>query len=304
MTAVSVLRALVVGPPEVCGDLADAVRRAGWEAVGSDGFGHARFLMDMTLFEAVVVAAFASADFLDGLAWLAARGAVPPVLVAPLADEVILPAVRRGALWLPAEALRCCPALLGAMLDQAVALGRQRQADGLALPGSEAHVDRLLNMLWEVAPLAGPRWFTQRHMLERLDEEVARTRRGGGPLAVVVGELAIPSDLPRSEADRLAGWMAGAVALGKRRSDVAGHYGQRGFLMVLPQTTQEQALGACRRLREVLARLPGAPPGVQPCLALVQMAGEEASVPGLLRRAEERLDRARGTGEVIAEEAG
>jgi GGDEF domain-containing protein len=133
--------------------------------------------------------------------------------------------------------------------------------------------------------------------MERLEEEVARCRRGGAPLSVVLGELDAPH-VPAGEADRLAGWMAEAVADCKRRGDVAGHYGRRGFLMLLPQTTAAQALGACRRLGRILAEPPSeaGAGAVHARLALTEAHGEGVSVPGLLRRAEERLQRAHEQG--------
>ena len=56
-------------------------------------------------------------------------------------------------------------------------------------------MERLVNRLWETVPSeTGPSWFTQRHMLERLDEEVQRVKRHGGPLSVVLGEVLPPGD--------------------------------------------------------------------------------------------------------------
>lgn len=293
--------ALIVGCPERSAPLAEAVRQAGWAAAEADGFGHARFLIAMTAVEAAVVAADADRPgFADGLAWVAGQLVAPPVLVCDLCDGVAQAAARHGVLWMPAEGRRHA-AMLAALLEQAHGLGRRRAeaVEGAALLGdSQAHVERLLQMLWHSAPLAGrPRWLTQRHVMERLEEEVERCRRGGAPLALVLGELDAPPTMPPTEADRLAGWLADTVAEGKRRSDVAGQYGRRGFLMVLPQTTTEQAKGACQRLRRVLADPPHAAGRVHARLALAEAAGQDATVPALLRRAEENLQRAREGGD-------
>lgn len=307
MPAMQQRRALVVARPSERADIVRLARAAGWDALEADGFGHARFLLSMTACDGIVVADdLAGPDLLDGLGWLASHLPAPPVLVTRLAEEVVLTAMRHGVLWVPPEALRACPSMLGALLDQADGLGRQRRRAALAdasLRDSEVRVERLLNMLWETAPVEGQaRWFTQRHMLERLAEEVERCRRNGTPLAVVLGELAAPGGvtLPREQADRLAGWLAGAVARGKRRCDVAGHYGQHGFMMVLPQTTAEQARGACARLARLMSHPPHAAPGVRPCFALADVKGRQASVPALLRRAEELLDQAKVGGGIVA----
>src|SRR5207237_871001 len=115
----------------------------------------------------------------------------------------VLTGLRHGCLWLPPEIVQRCPAVLGALLDQADALGRERHEAARtrsSLADSEAHVERLLGMLWEAIPVEGPsRLFTQRHLLERLDEEVERCRRFKAPLAVVLGELA---PLPGQVLDR------------------------------------------------------------------------------------------------------
>jgi GGDEF domain-containing protein len=213
---------------------------------------------------------------------------------------VVLAALRHGVLWLPPEAVRRCPGVLGVLLDQADALGHQRQDLAqlrTALAQSDARVERLLDMLWEATPIEGPsRWFSQRHMLERLDEEVERSRRSGAPLTVVLGELA------PGQAQQLAGLLAQRIGKNKRRSDVAGHYGGHGFLMVLPQITTQQAVGACQRLRGVLAHSPHDLAAVHACFGLASLPADQASVPALLRRAEERLDRARASGDGIVAE--
>src|SRR5262249_31413050 len=152
------------------------------------------FLLSTIAADAVVVSDdLGGPDFLAGITWLAERLSAPPVLVARLDEQVILAALRHGVLWAPAEAMRSSPALLGALLDQAAELGGQLRTiteTRAALRDSQAHVERLLGMLWESVPIAGPaRWMTQRHVLERLEEEVDRCRRGGAPLAVVLGEL-------------------------------------------------------------------------------------------------------------------
>jgi GGDEF domain-containing protein len=299
-------RALVVARPHAQAQLVPLAAHAGWTAVDADGFGHARFLLALSEFDAAVVADdLAGPELLDGLAWLAANVDAPPVLVAAESDEAVPAALRLGVLWAPTQAVFRSPSLLGALLDRADEMGRQRRAGAQAvsvLRDRESRVERLRTMLWESAPAGGPaRWLTQRNVLERLEEEVARCRRGGAPLAVVLGELDVPEGLAAGEADRLAGRMTEALAGGKRRSDVAGHYGRRGFLMLMPQTTSEQAFEACRRLRLVLADPAHGPGEVCARLALAE-AGSTATVAGVLRRAEERLQMARERGaDVVAE---
>lgn len=298
MPVIEVRRALVVARPESRAAFVAAVRAAGWRELEADGFAHARYLLSMAATDGIVVSGdLGGADFYDGLAWLAAKVSAPPVLVAPLNESVPMAAMRHGLLWMPTDALLSCPNLLGALLNQAETLGRQRRRADLAEQDRRevsVRADRLMNMLWETAPIEGrPHWFTQRYMLERLDEEVERCRRRGTPLAVVLGELATPAgtSVPREEADRLANWLQSTVAQAKRRSDVAGHYGQHGFIMVMPQTTAEQAQAACARLARVLSHPPHpSPAAMRPCFALADVRGKQASTPAVLREAEERLE--------------
>lgn len=301
MPVIEARRALVVARPEGRAVFVAAVRAAGWRAVEADGFAHARYLLSMAACDGIVVSGdLGGPEFVDGLAWLASKVSAPPVLVAPLSESVTVSAMRHGLLWMPSDALSTCPNLLGALLGQAEALGRQRRRAELAEEDCRdvaVRAERLVNMLWETAPLEGrPHWFTQRYMLERLDEEVERCRRRGTPLAVILGELAASpgATIPGDEADRLAAWMAGVVARAKRRSDVAGHYGQHGFIMVLPQTTAAQAEVACFRLGRVLTHPPHpTPAAIRPCFALADVKGKRASLPAVLREAEERLESAK-----------
>ncbi len=303
-------RVLVVGRGEQGEALRALVGQCGWHGLGAESFAQAHFLLAGCACDVVTIHdSLAGPDWNEGLAWLAARVDAPLLLVSSFSEDVVLTALRHGVLWLPFEAAGRCPGVLGALLDQAHALGRQRREIALvraALAESEAHVQRLLDLLWEAAPGEGPaRWFTQRHMLLRLEEEVERSRRFGAPLSVVLGELAPPPGqaLATEQARYLAGWLAGRVGRSKRRCDVAGHYGPSGFLMVLPQTTPTQAAGACRRLGDVLAHPPHDRAAVHACFGLASLPPEQASVPALLRRAEEHLDRARNSpdGGVVGE---
>jgi GGDEF domain-containing protein len=284
--------------------------RAGWDGLGADSFARARFHLDNSACDVIAIHdSLAELDWNEELTWLAARVSAPLVLVASFTEDVVLTALRHGVLWLSPEVVGRCPPLLGAILDQADVLGRQRQESAqthAALAESEAHVARLLGMLWETAPIVGPnRWFTQRHVLERLEEEVERSRRSGAPLSIVLGELAPAPGLvlPRERSHQLGGWLTDRIGQGKRRCDVAGHYGSHGFLMVLPQTTARQAVGACHRLRGMVAHPPHELAAVHACFGLASVPEDQPSVPGLLRRAEERLDRARASahGGVVAE---
>ena len=133
-------------------------------------------------------------------------------------------------------------------------------------------------------------------MLERLEEEVMRTQRYGGPLAVVLGEVdaSATTRKARGEVGQAATWIVDQISRVKCRSDVAGQYGLQGFMLLLPQTDETGAAGCCQRLRTLLEQpadslSPFGPLHVHFGIACFSSAAR--SVKSLLSRAEEQLER-------------
>jgi len=308
MAAVERRRALLVA--------ADPERRAlealfssggldGWEAVGADSLERARFVVQMELFEALVLDAglYPAGDAAD-LAWLGGPEQTPVLLLADAAPGRAADALRHGAAqWLPRDLALADLPLLAAALSAAAEVGelrRRARRAGQSLEEYRRQVSRLVGLLWEAVPAEGQSgWLTQRHMLERLDAEVSLARRHGGPLAVVLGEVqgGRRERLSAAEATHTAEWTAQRVARSKRRGDVAGRYGPHGFLLLLPRTTGAGAAECCRRLREVLEEPPPveeAPlPALHACFGVAAFSPGAATAKGLLRQAEERLERAK-----------
>jgi GGDEF domain-containing protein len=233
-----------------------------------------------------------------GLAWLTSQREVPVVFLADVSAEVILAGLRHGAEhWLPRDFALAHPAVLRTFLGRAVQTGELRRGlrqAGESLLECRRQVSRLVGLLWEASPLEGrPHWFNQRHMLERLEEELARSHRHGGPLTVVLGEVrpAGATPFPLEEAQRLAEWTADQITSAKRRCDVAGQYGMNGFLLLLPRTPDSAAVGCCRRLRRLLEQ----GPSVQACFGVAGFSPATATLHSLMGRAEERLERARAS---------
>ena len=308
-------RVLIAGRGPSCDGLLarfDAGLVAGWDAVAADGVERARFVLQMEPCDVVMVDAdLYHAAEPESLAWLGGPDRTPVLLLADATPDALVEAMRRGAdHWLPRDLALGCPALLAATLGTAATLGdlrRQARTGGEALADCRRQVSRLVNMLWEASPAeARGGWHSQRHMLGRLDEEVARVQRGGGALSVVLGEVhgARRERLSSAEAHHLAAWTAARVAQAKRRSDVAGQYGPHGFLLLLPGTTAVGAVGACRRLQTVLEEPPAVEetplPPVQACFGVAAFSASATSVKALLRQAEERLEQAKaGVGERV-----
>jgi GGDEF domain-containing protein len=296
-------RALIVaGPAEYLAlrELLAAAAMPPWELLHADSFERARFVVQHGGCDLVLVdESLYRPDDPGGLSWLAADEA-PVLLLADMAPEEAAVALRAGVCqWLPRRLALGHPPLLEAGLAQAARLAdRLRSARRTAEAPSDyrRHVTRLVELLWASAPL-DPRtgWLSQRHLLERLQEEAARTARHGTPLSVVLGEVYAGTGgavFPAGESP-LAAWTAERIAHAKRRCDVIGHYGPHGFLLLLPSTSEAGAVAFCGRLRDALC---DAPPGTAPPVVAafgITSSAADLTPKGLLRRAEERLEQAR-----------
>jgi diguanylate cyclase (GGDEF)-like protein len=306
-------RALIAAAPGELEALAELFARGlveSWEASEAETLEQARFLLQHDTCDVFLVDhGLLRPDDADELDWLSR--VQPPVVYLAGPDPAALTAVlERGAGgWLPRDLGLGRPALLAAVLNQAAARGDLRRNNrrlGEALQECRRQVRRLVTLLWAQSPTeAHPRWFTQRHMMERLHEEIARTQRHGTPLAVVLGEVQAGDDsLLRSDTPQVTAWTAERVSHCKRRSDVAGQYGPGGFMLLLAHTPEAGAAVCCRRLRGVLegAGNPAAPPGpVAAYFGISCYDSARSSAKSLLGRAEECLERARddGNGRIV-----
>jgi diguanylate cyclase (GGDEF)-like protein len=116
---------------------------------------------------------------------------------------------------------------------------------------------------------------------EHLLREVARARRGGGPLCVALLDLdhfkAFNDRHGHPEGDRLLRGAADGWRGRLREGDVLCRFGGEEFLAVLPDCSVEQA-------REVIARLREATPAGQTCSAgLATFDGAESALELLVR---------------------
>jgi hypothetical protein len=270
-----------------------------WEVSEADSFEQARFLAQMDACDILLLDASLD-DLTDagGAAWLATRLEASVVYLAEPTPAVLRGAVQTGSFaWLPRGLALGNPLLLHATIHQAARaaqLQRELACARESLWECRERVDRLVGRLWECAPGEGNRhWFSQRHMMDRLQEEVIRAQRHGGPLAIVLADAA---------AAGAEGWttvLTDLVSRCKRRCDVAGQYGPAGFMLILPRTGDAGAVGCCARLQKLLEK----PPPVldRPAAGLRAHFGiasfgtssATATVKGLLRLAEERLEQAK-----------
>jgi diguanylate cyclase (GGDEF)-like protein len=274
---------------------------AAWEAVPVDGLGAADFALqhhacDLLLLDEPIY----RRDGVDGFHWLARRHQLPTVVLIGTTAAVAQAGAHGVEVWLPREPALKDPGLLALALEQASRCGELQRVVGRldeSVRQSRRQVDRLVGLLWRTLPLdADRRWFTQRHMLERLREEVSRTHRHGNQLTVALGQVQTDEGALEESGATLADWTADRVTRGKRRCDVAGQYGLRGFMLLLVNTPARGAVVCCRRLQTALEKESGAtgPQGpVQAYFGLASLPAGEATPEALLRAAEERLDAAR-----------
>jgi len=275
----------------------------GWEINEAESAERVRFVQqldpcDVLLLDSSLTPEGDSAD----LRWLMAE-TTPVLYLSDAPPEVIQASFQQGVThYLPRQLAVANPGLLAAVLQQAAQVSDMRrmlQKRESLLVQCRRQVSRLVEMLWQAVPSdAQVPWLTQRHMMERLHEEVGRSQRHGDPLAVVLGEINDEEFRPllTPEDTELVGWTARQVTLNKRRHDVAGQYGPSGFILLLPHTTDRGAIDCCRRLRPLLEDPRSLPEGVPPfrvSFGIASFSVDTASVKSLLGRAEERLQQAR-----------
>lgn len=249
----------------------------------------------------------------DGLAWLSQKKPLPILFLADVPAEVIAEAYERCvSQWLPRRQSWECPQILAGALQRALRwseLQRRQQRTRDSLEQSQRQVDRLVSLLWRTAPMhVERRWYTYRHMLERLEEELFRAERYQSVLTVALGEIQIVHDHNEENQSRVMNWAADEVTQRKRRSDIAGQYGLQGFMLLLAHTPSKGGVICCRRIQkhlestitEVAGNSKGA---IRACFGLATAGGENVTAPRLLRRAEEYLDAAKRSSQehVIAE---
>ena len=273
-----------------------------WDVSEADSFSRARFLLQHDPCDLLVI----NDDLYEreggqGLAWLAGQRETPVVFLAGPSAVHFHKAYELGAhVCLP----RCMalehPPLLATVMEQALQNAQLRQSyrkakDGLSQ--ARQHVNRLVNMIWRSSSRPTEmQWFTQRNMLERLSEELARVERHQVPLSVAIGELkTTPEDT--EEGPALPDWAMDMIAKGKRRCDVVGQYGPNGFMLLMVHTPIKGGVHCCRRLQKFLEHpqvpLPGPHIKLNAFFGVSSTATGKLSSVALLRSAEQNLEAAR-----------
>jgi len=296
------------GIPEVLGALACQEPRL-WRVQEARNLEQARYLLQHEACEAILIdEEGCGKKDVQRLIRLASRHGVPGLVLAgpgPAGETGCSPGASRR---LPFDLVRSHPILLAEALGSALrhrSLWRRERRTDAELRECRRQVSHLLALLWEAAPENAPvQWFTQRIMLERLEEEVTRARRYHVPVSVAVGVMPLPDTAADSAAGLPGGrtWIVDRIVCGKRRSDIAGQYGPHGILLIMPNTPPDAAGVCCRRLQDLMEHppttTPERPPGflARTCFGVAGLPGETSSAAAVLARAEECLEKAESEG--------
>lgn len=151
-------------------------------------------------------------------------------------------------------------------------------------------------------PLTG--LLNRRSMLERFDEALARAKRGGRALALVVFDVdhfkAFNDRHGHLAGDEALRHVARLLASGKRTEELLGRVGGEEYVLVMEGASPVQALAAAERLRESVSSTPVAVGGADLPVAL---SGGLATYPedgddwdALFAAADLRLYEAKATG--------
>lgn len=273
-----------------------------YELSEADSFSHARFLLQHEEFDLLVVhEERLGREDPQALTWLASKGGVPVVFLAGQCPQRMLQAYQAGVqIVLPCELALGHSGLLAAGLERALQQHQDRRRSKRwrdRLTQSRRHIDRLVNVVWRMTPRQGEQhWFSQRYMLERLQEELVRAERHKLPLTVALGEIRHPEHI-QAEKPTLPEWTVDQIVRAKRRCDVAGQYGIGNFMLLMVQTPRPGGLTCIRRLQNALEQPPEPVPGPRPALrayfGLTGFGKDRPSAAALLRAAEESLEDAR-----------
>jgi two-component system cell cycle response regulator len=147
---------------------------------------------------------------------------------------------------------------------------------------------------------------TRRAALERISAELNRAERAGSTIAVVLADLdnfkRVNDEYGHEAGDEALRALGRLLRRELRDYDIAARWGGDEFLVILPGTTQGQALLAAERIRALLEAAP-LPYGDKDLPPLRVSLGVSASIPGtttslkrLLRQADEGLYLAKESG--------
>lgn len=138
---------------------------------------------------------------------------------------------------------------------------------------------------------------------DRLGKELARSKRHGDPLSVVLGDLdhfkRINDSFGHEVGDKLLRQISEIIRGALRKEDLAVRWGGEEFLLMLPATDLDSAHEVAERIRSQIAAAPipcdGQDVPVTISLGVAQLADDE-TIRELIRRADDAMYRAKSEG--------
>lgn len=143
------------------------------------------------------------------------------------------------------------------------------------------------------------RAFTRRHMDNACRIELERCHRHGRKLCLLMIDMdhfkAVNDRFGHQAGDKVLIDFVNKVNALLRRSDQLGRFGGEEFLLLLPETTVDEALAVAERIRELCAQ-PNPPPTCTVSIGLTTTYKDTDTVDSLLARADAALYRAKTSG--------
>lgn len=140
----------------------------------------------------------------------------------------------------------------------------------------------------------------RRQLDDELDRQVARSRRHGEPLSLVLVDVdsfkAVNDRFGHAVGDRVLVDLAHRIAGSVRTDDVAGRWGGEEFLIIAPSTAQPAALRLAERCRSAVAATPFEEVGTISASFGVATSEDGEDARALLRRADIALYTAKDRG--------
>jgi diguanylate cyclase (GGDEF)-like protein len=172
---------------------------------------------------------------------------------------------------------------------------KDRESAYTKLQQSESHIRELMliDPLTEVA--------NRRHLDSRLAMELSRQERYGPPLSVILTDIdwfkRVNDTYGHAVGDAVLKAFAGHLKDSLRSSDFVARYGGEEFVLLLPNTTIEEAIALAERMRETTKHLRFAPPEL--CLTAsfgVTIARPGETMAEVLSRADEAMYQSKSQG--------
>jgi diguanylate cyclase (GGDEF)-like protein len=142
--------------------------------------------------------------------------------------------------------------------------------------------------------------WARRVLLDACEQELARCRRHGRSMALLLLDIdhfkSVNDVHGHAMGDRVLADFVARVSALLRRPDLLGRFGGEEFVLLLPETTQDEAVAVAERILERVAETSEGLPAITVSIGLTTNRADEEQVANLLGRADRALYRAKAEG--------